>query len=144
MKIFIPIILYIFASFTEEAAFYWIHQPGNLRPSMIENSSLMSAAQWRAEYVDSTGFFNHCTKEGDCPNRIIKRFGCNHPYNENGNAVESIVKGTKSAKKAFDSLLSSEFHRQHLLGTNSMTVKQIYYGVGYSGFTYVFLSSEKC
>ena len=144
MKILLPIILYIFTSFTEEAIFYWVINPENLRPDMIENRSLMNAAQWRAEYVNSTNFFNHCTIEGDCPNRIIKRFGCNHPYSENGNTVESLVKGTANANIAFNALINSELHRQHILGLNPTTVKQIYYGVGYSGLTYVFISSETC
>jgi len=144
MKIFFPIALLLFASLALEASFYWTNDVRNTREIMIQSDSLMKAAQWRAEYVDSNKYISHCTKEGDCPNRIIKRFGCNHPYSENGNAVESLVRGTADAKIAYNALLSSPSHAAHLLGLNDMTRKQIYYGVGYSGLTYIFISSERC
>lgn len=144
MRIFLPIIIYIFASIAQEASVLWVLDINNQRPIMIENESLVKAAQWRAEYVDSNNYINHCTKEGDCPNRIIKKFGCNHPYTENDNAVESLVVGTDNAKVAYNALLNSEAHRNHILGLNDMTKKQIYYGVGFSGHTFVFISSESC
>lgn len=144
MKIFFPIALFLFATLTMEASFYWSNDINNQRTVMIQSSKLTKAAQWRAEYVDKHKYISHCTKDGDCPNRIIKRFGCNHPYSENGNAVESLVRGTENAKIAYNALLSSPSHRAHLLGLNDMTRKQIYYGVGQSGLTYIFISSENC
>lgn len=144
MKIFLPIIIYVFASLAQEASCLWVMDPNNQRPYMIQNESLMQAAQWRAEYIESTGHWSHCTIEGDCPNRIIRRFGCIHPYNENGNAVESIVKGTKDARVAYNALLNSPLHKAHLHGLNDMTKQQVYYGVGQHGFTFVFLSSASC
>lgn len=144
MKIFLPIIIYVFTSVGQEAAFLWLMDINNQRPQMIENQSLTEAAQWHAEYIEANDYFSHCTKEGDCPNRIIKRFNCNHPYNENGNAVESLVRGTADARVAYNALINSPSHSQHLHGLNEMTRKQIYYGVGFSGTTFVFLSSESC
>lgn len=144
MKIFLPIILYMFISSQQEAAFIWRIDINNSRQVMIENASLMQAAQWHAEYIEHNNYFNHCTKDGDCPNRIIKRFGCNHSYNENGNAVESLVRGTIDAKIAYASLINSPSHRKHLLGEDAFFKEQIYYGVGFYGTTYVFISSAQC
>ena len=144
MKIILPIIIYVFTSVSQEAACLWLMDINNQRSQMIEHPSLMQAAQWHSEYIEANDYFAHCTKEGDCPNRIIKNFGCNHPYNENGNAVESLVRGTSDARAAYNALVNSPSHKQHLHGLNDMTKKQIYYGVGFSGTTFVFISSEKC
>ena len=144
MKIFLPIIIYVFTSVSQEAACLWLMDINNPRSQMIEHPSLRQAAQWHSEYIEANDYFAHCTKEGDCPNRIIKNFGCNHPYNENGNAVESLVRGTSDARAAYNALVNSPSHKQHLHGLNDMTKKQIYYGVGFSGTTFVFISSEKC
>ena len=143
-KLFLPIAIYIFVSVSQEAACLWILDINNQRSQMIQSLELTTAAQWRAEYIETNDYFSHCTKEGDCPNRIIKRFGCDHPYNENGNAVESLVRGTADARAAYNALIASPSHKEHLHGLNEMTRKQIYYGVGFSGLTFVFLSSERC
>lgn len=143
-RILIPFVAYMFASASQEAAFLWVIDINNQRPYMVENASLSQAAQWRADYIEQHNYFNHCTVEGDCPNRVIKWFGCNHTYTENGNAVESLVRGTPNARAAYYALLNSQAHREHILGLNTMTKNQIYYGVGFSGTTFVFISSEKC
>jgi len=143
-KVFLPVIIYVFTSSVQEASFLWVIDINNNRAIMLRNESLMNAAQWRAEYIENNDYFNHCTKEGDCPNRIITRFGCRHNYTENGNAVESLVRGTPNAREAYNSLLNSPSHRTHILGEIPMFKEQIYYGVGFYGTTFVFMSSSQC
>ena len=49
MKIFLPIILYVFTSVVQEASSLWLLDVNNQRSQMIENQSLAQAAQWHAD-----------------------------------------------------------------------------------------------
>lgn len=141
-KIFFPFILFTVV-LTQQAAYIWTHDGNNHRPFMIEHPGLDRAAQWKAEYIGSTGDFAHCTKTGECPNFTIRRFGCNHPYKEdNANNVESLVMGTSNIEVAYNALINSEAHRMHLWALHEMFVKQTFYGIGYSNLVFVFISSE--
>lgn len=109
---------------------------------MIEHPALVAAAQWKAEYIQRTGHFAHRTIEGESPNETVERFGCDTPYELERNDVESLIKGTNHAPIAYDALILSPSHREHLLAETEHFQRQIYYGVGHADLVFVFLSAE--
>lgn len=141
MKIYFPIILYIVTALTL-AINLWTTDANQQRPQMIEHQALMNAAQWKAEYIESTGHFAHCTEDGECPNKTIKRFGCNTTYSPNGNSVESLVWGTANAQIAYQSLIDSPSHKIHMLALIPFFQEQIHFGVGHSNLTFVFITAK--
>jgi len=118
---------------------YVVDHPEQKRKSLVWDDCLAKAAEVRAEQVSDT--FSHCFK-GDCANRIVRRV-CRLPteYSENGNSIESLVAGTPDTKIAFEALLRSSSHADHLLGRNSFFIQQTRIGIAYLdklGSTYRF------
>lgn len=140
MKIYLPIIISAMLV-VEIAIAFWVLDPNNQRPFMEQHPALMAAAQWKAEYIDSTLDISHCTKFGECPNATVERFGCYTGYDPKKNYVESLVWGISDAGLAYKALIRSPSHRIHLLGLNDFFKKQTHYGVGYHNLTFVFLSA---
>lgn len=134
----------MFTSLTDEAIFLWKTDANNQRPQMIESPALMEAALWKATYIENTNHISHCTEDGECPNAMIRRFGCNHPYSDDGNTIESLVWGTDTMKVAYDALISSPLHVNHIRGEIPFFKEQVYYGVSNVGVTTVFLSVSTC
>lgn len=108
---------------------YLASHPEQKRKSLIWDECLAKAAGIRAEQISNT--FSHCF-EGDCVNRIVGRV-CRLPleYAENGNSIESLVAGTPDTKIAFEALLRSSGHTDHLLGRNNFFVEQTRIGIAY-------------
>ena len=140
MKVFLPIIMSAILV-VEIAIAIWVLDPNNERPIMIKHTALMNAAQWKAEYIDTTLDISHCTKDGECPNATIERFGCITGYDPKKNYVESLVWGLSDASLAYNALLRSISHKTHLHALNDFFKKQTHYGVGYYNLTFVFLTA---
>ena len=106
-----------------------VGHPEQKRKLLVWDDCLAKAAAVRAEQTSDT--FSHCFG-GDCANRIVRRV-CKLPleYAENGNSIESLVAGTPDTKIAFEALLRSSGHTDHLLGRNSFFVEQTRIGIAY-------------
>ena len=141
-KIILPLVFVVIFSLGEQAELLWVNDPANQRELMNKHAALMNAAQWKADYIAATGDFAHCTRDGECSNKTIKRFGCITGYDENKNFVESLVWGTNAPDIAYENLLRSSEHVQHLHATNEFFRSQTDYGVGHADLIFVFISAK--
>jgi len=108
---------------------YIVDHPEQRRKLLVWDDCLAKAATVRVEQIST--IFSHCFKD-DCANRVVRRI-CKLPleYAENGNSIESLVAGTPDTKIAFEALLRSSGHTDHLLGRNSFFVEQTRIGIAY-------------
>lgn len=113
----------------EEFLEYIVNHPQQKRKLLAWDDCLAKAATVRSEQVST--IFSHCFKD-DCVNRVVRRI-CKLPteYPENGNSIESLVAGTPNTKIAFEALLRSSGHTDHLLGRNSFFAEQTRIGIAY-------------
>jgi uncharacterized protein YkwD len=110
------------------------------RPSLTCNSALMNGAQAKAKDMAVKGYFAHIAPDGLTPNKSAHDFGCGHPYDDDGNQIESSLAGTWNADAAYEALIRSPRHRVHIEGEDFFS-DQIDFGIGYyelAGSPYTF------
>lgn len=113
---------------------------------------LAKAARAKAQDMGRRGYYSHVDPDGIGPNRLVQKTGYRLPVAwtafDETNYVESFVASYETAEGAFESLLSSTLHAQHLLGLSEFTRKETNGAVGYAyvpnspyGHYWVFLSA---
>lgn len=133
-----------------EVSSLFLNDAGQHRVNARCDTSLVKAAQHRADDMATRGYFSHNDPEGHTPNYWARTLGCRLPdwYPVEGNQIESIALNYPTAAEAWAAWLSSPGHRVHVLGELDFYAQQIVYGVGVSrsawGTTYVLMSSPSC
>jgi hypothetical protein len=112
-----------------------INHPEQVRPAMYKNAILTQVAQDKAEDMARRSYFGHVTPEGFGPNYLVEQAGYALPdwYGQelDCNNIESLAGGFATPEDVLKSLLVSDMHRKHLLGTSWFFAEQLDYGIGY-------------
>ena len=111
------------------------NHPDQRRPLMVQDPRLMQVAEEKAMDMASRDYFSHTSPEGIGPNYLVEQEGYNLPdwycQDMDCNNVESIAAGFGSPEVAFNSMLNSVGHRNHLLGELAFYAEQTDYGIGF-------------
>lgn len=113
----------------EEAAILFRAADWQTREHFACDVRLVRAAQYKAERMAALRQKEHII-EGETPNELIKRFGCNHDLGS-GNGCESIGAGYENAEKLFIGLLNSPTHYDHVVGVGWFHQHTLF-GIGYA------------
>lgn len=109
--------------------------PSQQRDFMACNPVLASVARDRARDMAVRDYFGHTNPDGIGPNTLVRAAGYNLPSfyasSADGNNIESIAAGYRSAEEAFEGWLNSPGHRVHMLGEMDFYKDQVEFGVGY-------------
>lgn len=111
-----------------------LQHPKQARDTLECDPRLVEFARGRAQDMAERDYFGHVTPDRVGPNELLRASGYEMPkYYVGGiaNSIESILAGEGEPDKAWKLLLSSSTHRSHLLGLDSMYVKQQRFGVAY-------------
>ncbi len=102
---------------------------------IICNSILTQVAQNKAADMASRNYFGHVTPDGFGPNSLVQQAGYVLPgyYGDDSTAnyIESIAAGRSTAGNTWNQWMTSETHRNHLLGLTDFYARQVEFGVGY-------------
>lgn len=109
-----------------------INSENQKRKVLTCNSKLAQAAFEKAKAMSQADKITH-NIENKTPNEHLKSFGVELPqhYEILGNQVEAVSGGIKTAKDSFNFFMSSEDHKEHLLGENDFYFQQRHIGVGF-------------
>lgn len=119
-----------------ELAYIIMTSPLQQRNDLEIDCKLCEAARYKAKLMYETGVYAHVV-DGIGPNTMVHGFdfnlanGYNKGVSSKANNVESIHASPATPQAAFDSWLTSEAHRRHILGDHSFYRKQNCIGVGY-------------
>lgn len=110
--------------------------PLQQRENLWWSSALYQAARRQAQSMADRGYFSHVDPEGFGPNYWAYKAGFRFPDSYNStdlgvNYIESLSAGQSTAQKAWDALIESPSHSQHLLGKIPFYKAQTWYAVGY-------------
>lgn len=109
--------------------------PSQQRDFMACNPILAQVARDRARDMAVRDYFGHTNPDGIGPNTLVRAAGYNLPSfyasSADGNNIESIAAGYRSAEEAFEGWLNSPGHRVHMLGEMDFYKDQVEFGVGY-------------
>lgn len=102
------------------------------RSELICNKGLAAAALKKAKLMAQANKISH-TINHVTANEFLKQQGIKLPlgYQILGNQVEAIQGGMENAKEAFDYFMTSNSHKEHILGENTFYQKQKHIGVGF-------------
>ena len=102
--------------------------PSQQRPELQCNQLLTSIAQQRAEQLA-----NNSADPDITANQILIKGGFRVPnyYPVSGNQVEAVAKGFKQAEQAFQYLMQSTKHHDHVLGKGEFFSLQSQLGIGF-------------
>jgi len=113
-----------------------INDPTQQRAFMFCDPILAQVAQERAVDMGTRDYFSHTNPDGYGPNYLVQEAGYILPsfYNQTltGNNIESICAGSSTASEAWNLLMGSDGHRNHLLGVDPFYAAQTDYGIGYA------------
>jgi uncharacterized protein YkwD len=119
----------------QQIANIMMSDPGQQRPSLTCDPVLAEVARARAQDMVDRHYFGHTNPDGYGPNYLVTQAGYVLPgyYSTapDGNNIESIAAGYRSAGAAWEGWMGSPAHRTHLLGEIDFFAEQIEYGVGY-------------
>lgn len=95
---------------------------------------LAKVARSHAKDMAERNYFGHVTPEGYGPNYRVWYAGYLHPYSIDltANNIESLHGGGSTASRVWESFMTSDGHRNHLLGLLSCYAEQTDYGIGYA------------
>lgn len=100
------------------------------RPVLRCNPELTTAATWRADSLANEDYFAHCDPAGLCANDYARLAGCKlGPQYSKGNEIESLVAGPDNPQEAYQLLMNSPPHREHLTGAGAFFGAQTDIGV---------------
>jgi len=120
----------------QQIALYMIEHPDQKRFSLTCHPILARVARERAEDMARRHYFSHVNPDGFGPNYLVLQAGYVLPsfYSTalDANNIESIAAGYSTAEAAWQGWMSSDVHREHLLGLSSFFAEQIEYGIGYA------------
>lgn len=149
--IYIPYVTHNAPSRTDEleTAFLALIRNGlQSRQQMNCTESLMRGARLKADRMATLNLFGHVITGGLWPNEAARISGCNHPYPNGGNQIESICAGSDNPEVIYRALLNSPAHRAHIIG-EGFFARQTSVGVGFAEnvnseyqFYWVFWSAE--
>jgi len=109
---------------------------GQQRSELIFDEILSEVARDRAEDMGNRNYFSHTNPNGLGPNRLVQLAGYGLPGSwgtaNTTNYIESITAALPTARQAFNHMLTSQAHRQHLLGEVGFYAQQTRYGIGYA------------
>ncbi len=105
------------------------------RGAMQVDATLTAVARNKARDMATRGYFDHVTPDGNGPNYLVRAAGYPLPQwwgsSRTENTVESLSAGYSTPTAAWNALMTSPAHRNHLLATDSFYEDQTSYGVGY-------------
>jgi uncharacterized protein YkwD len=97
---------------------------------------LAQVAREKATDMANRDYFSHVTPEGIGPNYLVQQAGYVLPgyYGDDLqiNYIESLAAGRSTAGATWNQWMTSETHRNHLLGLSEFYAKQVEYGIGYA------------
>lgn len=123
---------------TEELAMAQLilNHPGQERPEMVYDPILHMVARAKAHDLAERAFFSHVDPDGYGPNKAVTLAGYELPEwwgdDLDANFIESLVAGFLDTAGAFNSLINSAGHRDHILGEEPFFAEQTHYGIGYA------------
>lgn len=109
-----------------------LSHPLQQRKTLQYSTCLQQSADVKARLLLETGIISH-TINGIAPNALARSYCSNlaTEYEDNKNYIESLVVGAKEADTAFNSLMNSPKHKEHLMGESDFYKEQQWYAVGY-------------
>lgn len=109
--------------------------PGQEHEHLEHSIALSQAARGRAQDMADRAYFSHTNPDGYGPNCIVLQqefvLPDGYDFSSTANNVETIAGGYSDMPEAWNGLLSSEHHANHLLGHGEFYGEQRYYGIGY-------------
>lgn len=113
-----------------------VGHPQQQRPAMVYDPILHVVARAKAHDLAERAYFNHADPDGYGPNKAVKLAGYELPawWGDalDTNYIESLVAGFASTAAAFNALVGSPGHRDHILGEEPFYAEQTRYAVGYA------------
>lgn len=100
------------------------------RNLIYQSDILQLSTNYRSQDMINKNYVAHFSPTGESPNEVVIRYGCNSGLDPKGNTIESIVAGTGDPFVAFNALMNSSHHKEHLMGENDFFVT--FYGIGVS------------
>lgn len=96
------------------------------------SKELSLAAEYKAKNMAEENMISHYV-DNKSPNEVLRKRGVKLPNNYSiiGNQVEAISGGVTTAQEAFDYFLTSEDHKDLVIGKGKLFQKQDQIGVGY-------------
>lgn len=105
------------------------------RDFMACNTVLAQVARERAQDMANRNYFGHTNPDGYGPNALVRNAGYRLPgfyaSSQDGNNIESIAAGYRTAQAAFEGWMESTGHRVQVLGEAQFYRDQVEFGVGY-------------
>ena len=80
------------------------------------SQELHNSAMYKSVDMATKGYIAHVSPSGEFPNEIVKRYGCNLPFEDKKNFVEALIIGTPDPVVGFNALMQSDGHKSLLLG----------------------------
>lgn len=130
----------------QELAAILASHPNQNRDEMICDPILLRVARERGADMANRNYFGHVNPDGFGPNYLVRQAGYNLPAiygaDRRANMVESIAagRGLLTGSETSALWLTSQVHRDHLMGNNWFTAEQTHYGIAHvivEGSTYV-------
>lgn len=111
-----------------------LENPRQERPVLECDPELMEFAEMRARDMAAHDYVSHVPPKGVGPNEMLRDLGYDLPgYYVGGraNTIESIIGGESDPERAWDMLLESQSHRDHLLGKGEVFHRQSRFGIAH-------------
>jgi len=112
-----------------------VNDPNQHRPFLHLDPILTKVARQRAADMAARGYFDHVDPQGIGPNYKVQQAGYQLPAGWTNpislNYIESIAAGRSTADATWSDWMSSQPHREHLLGLDPGYAEETSFGVGF-------------